>query len=123
MLFRSNDTATTEIYTLSLHDALPILAGALKHYKVATDIGVRTFGKAMIQDYLGLDMPEHAIGGSRLIMGITTGRYRLPDGTDITGNGVQPDIEVEQPDDFQPFQYMTKKDAQLQAALKFLKKK
>ena len=27
MLFRSNDTATTEIYTLSLHDALPILVG------------------------------------------------------------------------------------------------
>ena len=31
MLFRSNDTATTEIYTLlytlSLHDALPILGG------------------------------------------------------------------------------------------------
>ena len=24
MLFRSNDTATTEIYTLSLHEALPI---------------------------------------------------------------------------------------------------
>ena len=33
MLFRSNDTATTEIYTgihtLSLHDALPIYVGAL----------------------------------------------------------------------------------------------
>ena len=28
MLFRSNDTATTEIYTLSLHDALPIAAPA-----------------------------------------------------------------------------------------------
>ena len=27
MLFRSNDTATTEIYTLSLHDALPIYKG------------------------------------------------------------------------------------------------
>src|SRR3990167_5427999 len=27
-LFFFNDTATTEIYTLSLHDALPILAGA-----------------------------------------------------------------------------------------------
>src|SRR3954463_2245364 len=25
-LFRSNDTATTEIYTLSLHDALPVVA-------------------------------------------------------------------------------------------------
>ena len=30
MLFRSNDTATTEIYTLSLHDALPISNDA--HY-------------------------------------------------------------------------------------------
>ena len=35
MLFRSNDTATTEIYTrtytLSLHDALPIYPGHLWH--------------------------------------------------------------------------------------------
>ena len=30
MLFRSNDTATTEIYTLSLHDALPIFRNVLK---------------------------------------------------------------------------------------------
>ena len=29
MLFRSNDTATTEIYTLSLHDALPISMATL----------------------------------------------------------------------------------------------
>src|SRR2546427_7329940 len=28
MFFFFNDTATTEIYTLSLHDALPIFAGA-----------------------------------------------------------------------------------------------
>src|SRR3712207_7482784 len=28
MFFFFNDTATTEIYTLSLHDALPICAGA-----------------------------------------------------------------------------------------------
>ena len=33
-LFFFNDTATTEIYTLSLHDALPILVGT---------IGFRTF--------------------------------------------------------------------------------
>src|SRR3712207_7549857 len=30
-LFFFNDTATTEIYTLSLHDALPISAGAGPH--------------------------------------------------------------------------------------------
>src|SRR5258708_40106141 len=29
--FFFNDTATTEIYTLSLHDALPILAGIENH--------------------------------------------------------------------------------------------
>src|SRR5690606_41852206 len=28
LFFRFNDTATTEIYTLSLHDALPILANS-----------------------------------------------------------------------------------------------
>src|SRR4026209_3052890 len=27
-----NDTATTEIYTLSLHDALPILVGAVAYF-------------------------------------------------------------------------------------------
>src|SRR5260370_16369648 len=30
IFFFFNDTATTEIYTLSLHDALPILAGYIK---------------------------------------------------------------------------------------------
>src|SRR2546430_8072709 len=33
--FFFNDTATTEIYTLSLHDALPILAGAQGHTSTA----------------------------------------------------------------------------------------
>ena len=36
--FFFNDTATTEIYTLSLHDALPILAVGIKgHVIVETD--------------------------------------------------------------------------------------
>src|SRR3712207_8803988 len=33
MLFFFNDTATTEIYTLSLHDALPILRRHLEGYR------------------------------------------------------------------------------------------
>src|SRR3712207_7981168 len=46
-LFFFNDTATTEIYTLSLHDALPIsdllvLAGNVAH----DDMGLPTFGFA-----------------------------------------------------------------------------
>src|SRR3712207_7193493 len=34
-----NDTATTEIYTLSLHDALPILVGTGMEEKTARDSG------------------------------------------------------------------------------------
>src|SRR3712207_8665499 len=35
-LFFFNDTATTEIYTLSLHDALPILVAAIPGYAFAS---------------------------------------------------------------------------------------
>src|SRR5437870_13258350 len=36
LFFFFNDTATTEIYTLSLHDALPICEGLGEHPVVAT---------------------------------------------------------------------------------------
>ena len=35
MFFFFNDTATTEIYTLSLHDALPICIDPLCHFTAA----------------------------------------------------------------------------------------
>src|SRR3712207_7295952 len=38
MIFFFNDTATTEIYTLSLHDALPISSGLLVTNTVSTII-------------------------------------------------------------------------------------
>src|SRR3712207_7705709 len=41
--FFFNDTATTEIYTLSLHDALPIFAGSL-HFREAAAFPVRGAG-------------------------------------------------------------------------------
>ena len=46
MLFRSNDTATTEIYTLSLHDALPIFHNSVvRGYRDALEslVGVVLF--------------------------------------------------------------------------------
>src|SRR5256886_12322866 len=39
LFFFFNDTATTEIYTLSLHDALPISHG----WRITASIGVATF--------------------------------------------------------------------------------
>src|SRR2546426_3626543 len=58
--FFFNDTATTEIYTLSLHDALPILAVALQFESIAPlarDVGQEA-------------MPEHAAVGLQLGDGI-----------------------------------------------------
>src|SRR3712207_7923338 len=43
MFFFFNDTATTEIYTLSLHDALPI-SDAGEPSEVADDLGRDAFG-------------------------------------------------------------------------------
>src|SRR2546422_4123428 len=51
--FFFNDTATTEIYTLSLHDALPISA---EQYGVLRDFG---FGAPT-----GIEFPAEAAGGS-----------------------------------------------------------
>ena len=42
-VFFFNDTATTEIYTLSLHDALPILAGIDVVVFDIQDVGVRFY--------------------------------------------------------------------------------
>src|SRR5258707_12017817 len=58
--FFFNDTATTEIYTLSLHDALPILKTAIPMGKNVVVIGTQwgDEGKGKIVDWL----TEHAQG-------------------------------------------------------------
>src|SRR3712207_7428067 len=49
-VFFFNDTATTEIYTLSLHDALPILdgrLGAILHPELAEDLRQLVLDRAL----------------------------------------------------------------------------
>src|SRR5260370_40145068 len=46
--FFFNDTATTEIYTLSLHDALPIMNDAARHYVPIRDL-TRATGERIAQ--------------------------------------------------------------------------
>src|SRR6266536_6347918 len=53
--FFFNDTATTEIYTLSLHDALPISAEDLAHYLIAQLDGGR-YGEGTVLSAGGMDM-------------------------------------------------------------------
>src|SRR2546430_12423545 len=70
--FFFNDTATTEIYTLSLHDALPIFRAALNERLPLVDAGLlSTTRHPMTQN------GEHvAYGGFRMLVRTEDGEWR-----------------------------------------------
>lgn len=92
--------------------ASEILAGALKDHKRATLIGLKTFGKGLVQTVHSL--PN---GGG---VSITTNKYLTSNGNDIDKKGIEPDILVElqktENEDTAP------KDVQLEKVMEFLKK-
>lgn len=63
-----------------------ILAGILRTHAHALLVGEKTFGKGVIQEILPL---SH--GGGVIF---TVSKYYLPDGTDINGHGLVPDVPV-----------------------------
>src|SRR3712207_8008047 len=69
MFFFFNDTATTEIYTLSLHDALPISGtlsgGEAQRIRLATQIGSSLVGVLYILDEPSIGL--HQRDNDRLI--------------------------------------------------------
>jgi carboxyl-terminal processing protease len=89
--------------------ASEILAGALQDYGAATLVGVKTFGKGSVQDYVEYD------DGSALK--ITISEWLTPKGRSIDREGIAPDVEVEMTDD----DYNADRDPQLEKALEILK--
>ena len=67
--------------------AAEILAGAIKDDGIATIVGKTTFGKGIVQNDFRL--PD----GSYLKL--TVRHYYTPDGNDIHGTGITPDVEVD----------------------------
>src|SRR2546425_3271760 len=92
LFFFFNDTATTEIYTLSLHDALPITADALRRFvelpdsvcpclpdRIVTAQLLETHSKrseaaAVLERSLPMDWQDPAEGLWRLERGRVAGR-------------------------------------------------
>ncbi len=66
--------------------ASEILAGALSEHKVATVIGVNTFGKGSVQELVNID------DGSALK--VTIARWLTPNGLSISDGGLHPDIVI-----------------------------
>jgi len=91
--------------------ASEIMAGALQDAERAVLVGTPTFGKGYIQNWIPLTGENGAVR-------VTIARWLTPQGRQIQGDGLSPDILVELTDaDIQ-----AKRDSQLQAALDFLQK-
>lgn len=88
--------------------ASEIFSGAMKDYKRATVLGVKTFGKGSVQE-----LQDLGNGGS---IKVTVAKWFTPLGTGIDGKGIEPDVVVELPEDAKP----SKDDAQVQKALQIL---
>ncbi|MHB8170263.1 MAG: S41 family peptidase [Thermincolia bacterium] len=92
--------------------ASEIVAGAVKDSKAGVLVGVKTFGKGVVQSIFPLD------NGAGLKL--TTAKYFTPKGHDIHKKGIEPDVEVKQP---RPKGEEEVKDLQLEKAIEIMKKK
>ncbi|MGN0334503.1 MAG: S41 family peptidase [Lachnospiraceae bacterium] len=93
--------------------ASEILAGALKDYQAATIVGTQSYGKGVVQSVFELD--------DGTAIRLTTARYYTPSGTNIHGVGIEPDVEIEMPEELLLQNSITKEeDVQLQKAKEVL---
>lgn len=83
------DTPTVVLINEGSASASEIVAGALRDNRGIKLIGAKTFGKGSVQEVLPLE------GGSSLK--ITIAKWLTPNGTEINGTGIEPDIKVELP--------------------------
>jgi carboxyl-terminal processing protease len=88
--------------------ASEIVAGALKDYKRATIIGVKSFGKGSVQNV-------HTLSDKSELR-VTIAHFFSPKGNEIHEVGITPDIEVKPTED----DIANKRDPQLERAIQFL---
>lgn len=101
--------------------ASEIFAGAMQDNGRAKIIGTRTYGKGVVQTTM-------SINGDEGYLKMTTDAYYTPNGTNLGGTGITPDIEVELDDAYSGADIFTlvteyaEHDAQLQRAVEELTK-
>lgn len=99
------------------YSAAEFFAAALMEYDAATVVGQKTYGKGYFQTTI------HLNDGSAV--GLSIGKYTTPDGKNLAGVGVTPDIIVEVDDETDMAIYAgtlePEEDPQIQAAIAALK--
>ena len=94
--------------------ASEVVTGALRDHEAATIVGTNTFGKGIVQQLLQL---SNGMGGLK----VTTSRYYTPNGENIHGTGIAPDIKVELTQEVLDQEYSREIDPQFQKALEVIK--
>ena len=90
--------------------ASEVFSGAMKDYDAATLVGTRTFGKGIVQSIVPF--------GDGTAMKVTVSKYYTPNGVNIHGTGIEPDVVVElSKDATKNGKYDRKYDNQLNKAL------
>ncbi|NBI07829.1 S41 family peptidase [Senegalia massiliensis] len=95
--------------------ASEILSGAIKDTNTGTLIGTKTFGKGIVQRI------EQLSDGSGFKL--TVSEYFTPNGTNIHGKGIEPDIEIKLPDGVEGGVENLDQDIQLKKAIEILREK
>lgn len=96
--------------------ASEVVSGAIQDTRVGTIVGTKTFGKGIVQR-----IKELSDGSG---FKITVSEYFTPNGRNIQGIGITPDVIVEIPDDVQVIGVENlEQDTQLQKAIEILKNK
>lgn len=67
--------------------ASEVFSGAMKDYNAAVLVGTRTFGKGIVQSIVPF--------GDGTAMKVTVSKYYTPNGVNIHGTGIEPDVEEE----------------------------
>lgn len=109
-------TVLTDVGSAS---ASEIFTGAVKDYGVGTIVGTHTFGKGIVQTtfYRSIDG-----FGDDTALKVTISKYFTPNGNDIHGVGISPDVEVELPKDVQTTA-LSDTDTQFKKALEIAREK
>lgn len=94
--------------------ASEIFAGAIQDYGIGTILGTQTFGKGIVQTILPLN--------DGTAVKVTISKYYTPNGTNIHGVGITPDIELDLDENMKKEAVVPKeKDNQLQEAIRLIK--
>ncbi len=102
---RFGDIPTIVLVNQGSASASEIVSGALQDHKAATIVGMKTFGKGSVQDYIDLR------DGSAIK--VTIAEWLTPNERTINNTGLEPDIVVDRTDE----DYENQRDPQLDRAL------